>query len=53
MAYKCFLSFKTEDFDYKKHILEELKVDLVDKSLHESVYLDDEYNFMRKIRKNI
>jgi hypothetical protein len=52
MAHKCFISFKTEDFPYKKHILEELKVDLVDKSLHEAINSDDEHYIMRKIRED-
>jgi len=52
MAHKCFISFKTEDFPYKKHILEELKVDLVDKSLHEAIDSDDENYIMRKIRED-
>ena len=52
MAHKCFISFKTEDFHYKKHILEELKVDLVDKSLHEAITSYDENYIMRKIRED-
>lgn len=52
MAHKCFISFKTEDFPYKKHILEELKVDLVDKSLHEAITSDNEHYIMRKIRED-
>lgn len=52
MGHKCFISFKTEDFPYKKHILEELKVDLVDKSLHEAIDSDDEHYIMRKIRED-
>jgi MTH538 TIR-like domain (DUF1863) len=52
MAHKCFISFKTEDFPYKKHILENLKVDLVDKSLHEAIDSDDEGYIMRKIRED-
>ncbi len=52
MAHKCFISFKTEDFPYKKHILEELKVNLVDKSLHEAINSDDEHYIMRKIRED-
>lgn len=52
MAHKCFISFKTEDFAYKKHILENLNIDLVDKSLHEPINSDDEIYIMRKIRED-
>ncbi|MCC6721133.1 MAG: TIR domain-containing protein [Bacteroidia bacterium] len=52
MAHKCFISFKTTDFTYKRHILENLKVDLVDKSLHEAINSDDEDYIMRKIRED-
>lgn len=52
MAHKCFISFKTEDFAYKKHLLENLKVDLVDKSLHEAIDSYDEDYIMRKIRED-
>ncbi len=52
MAHKTFISFKTQDFAYKKHILENLKIDLVDKSLHEAINSDDEDYIMRKIRED-
>ena len=52
MAHKTFISFKTQDFSYKKHILENLKIDLVDKSLHEAINSDDEDYIMRKIRED-
>lgn len=52
MAHKCFISFKTTDFAYKRHILENLKIDLVDKSLHEAINSDDEDYIMRKIRED-
>lgn len=35
MAHKCFISFKTEDMDYKKKIQEDMDVDMIDKSLDE------------------
>lgn len=52
MAHKCFISFKTHDHDYKKYILEELDVDLIDKSLHEPIDSEDEDYIMRKIRED-
>jgi hypothetical protein len=52
MAHKCFISFKTEDFAYKKYILEEMDIDLVDKSLHEAINSDNEDYIMRKIRED-
>jgi len=51
MGHKCFISFKTEDFAYKKHILEELDIDMIDKSLNESIDSEDEDYIMQKIRK--
>ncbi|MDB5284338.1 MAG: molecular chaperone Tir [Bacteroidota bacterium] len=52
MAHKCFISFKTADFPYKKHILENMHIDLVDKSLHEAIDSNDEDYIMRKIRED-
>lgn len=52
MGHKCFISFKTEDFAYKKYILENLEIDLVDKSLHEAINSEDEDYIMRKIRED-
>ena len=52
MAHKCFISFKTEDFTYKRSILENLNIDLVDKSLHEAINSEDEDYIMRKIRED-
>ena len=52
MAHKCFISFKTTDFAYKRHILENLKIDIVDKSLHEAINSVDEDYIMRKIRED-
>ena len=34
MSHKCFISFKTEDKKYKKYIQEDLKIDMIDKSLN-------------------
>lgn len=52
MAHKCFISFKTEDMDFKKHIHDYLDVDMIDKSLHEPINSEDEDYIMRKIREN-
>lgn len=52
MAHKCFISFKTQDHNYKKYIHDELDVDMIDKSLHEAIDSDDEDYIMRKIREN-
>jgi hypothetical protein len=52
MAHKCFISFKTKDSADKKHILERMKIDLVDKSLHQPIDSDDEDYIMRKIRQD-
>ena len=42
MAHKCFISFKTEDMDYKKKIQEDMDIDMIDKSLDEPINSDDE-----------
>lgn len=52
MRHKCFISFKTEDAVYKKHIQEKLDVDMVDKSLDIAIDSDDEDYIMRKIRED-
>ncbi|WP_277014964.1 TIR domain-containing protein [Flavobacterium lindanitolerans] len=52
MAHKCFISFKTEDIAYKKHIHDNLNVDMIDKSLHEPIESEDEDYIMRKIRED-
>jgi hypothetical protein len=52
MGHKCFITFKTEDLAYKKHIQEELDVDMIDKSLNEPIDSDDEEYIMRKIRQD-
>lgn len=49
---KCFISFKTEDIDYKEKIEKEMELDLIDKSLKESIDSDDEDYIMRKIRED-
>lgn len=52
MGHKCFITFKTEDSAYKKHIQEKLDVDMIDKSLNEPINSDDEDYIMSKIRKD-
>lgn len=52
MAHKCFISFKTEDEDYKKYIQTKLNVDMIDKSLNEPINSEDEDYIMRKIRED-
>lgn len=52
MARKCFISFKTEDINYKRYIHDHLEVDMIDKSLHVPIDSDDEDYIMRKIREN-
>lgn len=52
MAHKCFISFKTEDEEYKKTIQEDPNVDIIDKCLDEPINSDDEDYIMRKIRED-
>ena len=52
MGHKCFISFKTEDLDYKKKIQDELDIDMIDKSLDEAIDSNDEDYIMRKIRED-
>ena len=52
MSNKCFISFKTEDKKYKKYIQEDLKIDMIDKSLNTPINSTDEDYIMRKIRED-
>lgn len=52
MGHKCFISFKTEDFAYKRHIQEHLDIDMIDKSLDEPINSDNEDYIMQQIRKD-
>lgn len=52
MSHKCFISFKTQDEEYKKKIQDELDVDMIDKSLNEAIDSEDEDYVMRKIRED-
>lgn len=52
MGHKCFISFKTEDAEFKRIIQEDLNIDMVDKSLNIPINSDDEDYIMRKIRED-
>ncbi|SDX74802.1 MTH538 TIR-like domain [Lutibacter oricola] len=52
MGHKCFISFKTEDSDYKDYIQNDLDVDMIDKSMNEPIDSEDEDYIMRKIRED-
>ena len=52
MSHKCFISFKTQDGEYKRKIQDELDVDMIDKSLNEAIDSEDEDYVMRKIRED-
>ena len=55
MGHKCFISFKTEDIQYKKQIqswVDENHVDMIDKSLNEPINSCNEDDIMRKIRED-
>jgi hypothetical protein len=52
MARKCFISFKTENKNYKKYIQDHLNIDMIDKSLDNAIDSEDEGHIMRKIREN-
>jgi len=52
MTHKCFITFKTEDISYKEYIRDDMDVDMIDKSLNEPIYSDDEDYIMRKIRED-
>src|SRR5215469_11963934 len=52
MARKCFISFKTEDVTYKLAIQNNLRIDMVDKSLDAPIDSTDEDYIMQQIRKD-
>jgi hypothetical protein len=51
MARKCFISFKYEDKVFKEYIQNDLKIDMIDKSLDDPIDSDDEDYIMRRIRE--
>lgn len=52
MGRKCFISCKTEDFEYKKELLEDFNIDMIDKSLHDAIASNDPDYGMQKIRED-
>lgn len=52
MGHKCFISFKTEDMDYKLAIQNMDNIDMIDKSLDEPIDSEDEDYIMQKIRED-
>jgi len=50
--HKCFISFKREDNDYKKYLVDNFKDQMIDKSLSEPINSDDEDYIMCKIRED-
>jgi len=52
MARKCFISFKTEDIAYKNYIQNNMNIDMIDKSLNEPIFSNDEDYILDKIRKD-
>jgi len=52
MGHKCFISSKTEDFNYKKQILDYMDIDLIDKSLNEAINSNNEDYILQVIRRD-
>jgi hypothetical protein len=50
MKHSCYISFKTEDFSYKKYIQDNLSVSMIDKSLNERINSDNRDYIMQRIR---
>jgi hypothetical protein len=50
MARKCFISFKTEDAAYKNWIQQQLRSDMIDKSLDVAINSTNEDYIMQAIR---
>ena len=51
MSHKCFISFKMQDEKYKKFIQNDLKINMIDKSLNTPINSDNEDYIMRIIRE--
>lgn len=51
MPHKCYISFKTEDIAYKK-LIQEMGINMIDKSLNTPIESWNEDYIMRKIREN-
>ncbi|KAA8455310.1 TIR domain-containing protein [Weissella paramesenteroides] len=52
MAHKVFISYKTEDTEYKDIIQDELDIDMIDNSLNSPVKSENEDYILRYIREN-
>jgi len=52
MARRCYISFKTEDREYKRYILEDLDLDIIDHSLNEAIDSTNEDYIMQVIRRD-
>ncbi len=52
MGHRCFISFKTIDFKYKKYIQEKLEIDMIDHSLDDAIDSDDLDYVIKKIRED-
>lgn len=52
MAHKCFVSFKYEDIDYKNYIRDNMKVEIIDRSLTQPIDSFNEEYILRKIRED-
>ena len=50
MGHKVYISFKTEDIDYKIHIQSIPDLDYVNKSLYVAIDSDNEDHILRRIR---
>lgn len=52
MAHKCYISFKTEDVEYKLRIQSMNGLDIIDKSLDEAIDSTDENYILQRIRSD-
>ena len=52
MGHRCFISFKTEDIEFKNKIQNELDIDMIDHSLDVAINSDNENYIMQKIRED-
>jgi hypothetical protein len=52
MSRKCYISFKTEDSEYKKYIQDNSTLSMIDKSLNTPINSEDEDYIMRMIRQD-
>lgn len=52
MGHKCYISFKSEDMSYKQFIQDNLRIDMIDKSLNSPINSFDEDYILRRIRED-